>query len=56
MIKAKYRNRIKCYMFVNERILQLRYKLQSGYLKLLAVYVPVWGGGLNKRKNSIKVF
>ena len=27
-------------MFVNERILQLRYKLQRGYLTLLAVYAP----------------
>ena len=30
-------------MFVNERILQLRYKLQRGYLKLLAVYAPEKG-------------
>jgi len=28
MIKAKYRKRIHSYMFVNGRILQLRYKLQ----------------------------
>jgi len=28
MIKATYRNRIHSYIFVNERILQLRYKLQ----------------------------
>ena len=27
-------------MLVNERILQLRYKLQRGYLTLLAVYAP----------------
>ena len=27
-------------MFVNERILQLKYKLQRGYLTLLAVYAP----------------
>jgi len=27
-------------VFVNERILQLRYKLQRGYLTLLAVYAP----------------
>jgi endonuclease/exonuclease/phosphatase (EEP) superfamily protein YafD len=40
MIKAKYRKRIHSYMFVNERILQLRYKLQRGYLTLLAVYAP----------------
>jgi hypothetical protein len=39
-IKAKYRKRIHSYMFVNERILQLRYKLQRGYLTLLAVYAP----------------
>jgi hypothetical protein len=30
-------------MFVNERILQLRCKLQRGYLTLLAVYVPEEG-------------
>jgi exonuclease III len=30
-------------MFVNERILQLRYKLQRGYLTLLAVYAPEEG-------------
>ena len=30
-------------MFVNERILQLRYKLQRGYSTLLAVYVPEEG-------------
>jgi hypothetical protein len=27
-------------LFVNERILQIRYKLQRGYLTLLAVYAP----------------
>jgi hypothetical protein len=27
-------------MFINERILQLRYKLRRGYLTLLAVYAP----------------
>ena len=43
MIKAKYRKRIHSYMFVNERILQLRYKLQRGYLTLLAVYAPEEG-------------
>ena len=30
-------------MFVNERILQLRYKLQRGYLTLLALYTPEEG-------------
>jgi len=30
-------------VFVNERILQLRYKLQRGYSTLLAVYVPEEG-------------
>jgi hypothetical protein len=43
MIKAKYRKRIHSYTFVNERILQLRYKLQRGYLTLLAVYAPKEG-------------
>jgi hypothetical protein len=43
MIKAKYRKRINRYMFVNERILQLRYKLQTEYLTLLAVYDPEEG-------------
>jgi hypothetical protein len=43
MIKAKFKKRIHSYMFVNERILQLRYKLQRGYLTLLAVYVPEKG-------------
>jgi len=43
MIKATYRKRIHSYMFVNERILQLRYKLQRGYLTLLAVYAPEEG-------------
>jgi len=38
MIKAKFKKRIHSYLFVNKRILQLRYKLQRGYLKLLAVY------------------
>jgi len=37
MIKAKFKKRIQSYMIVNERILQLRYKLQRGYLTLLAV-------------------
>ena len=43
MIKAKYRKKIHSYMFVNERILQLRYKLQRVYLTLLAVYAPEEG-------------
>ena len=30
-------------MFINERILQLRYKLQRGYLTLIAVYAPEKG-------------
>ena len=30
-------------MFINERILQLRYKLQRGYLTLIAVYAPEEG-------------
>jgi len=37
IIKAKFKKRIHSYVFVNERILQLRYKLQRGYLTLLAV-------------------
>jgi hypothetical protein len=40
MIKVKIKKRIHSNMFVNERILQLRYKLQRGYLTLLAVYAP----------------
>ena len=43
MIKAKFKKRIHSYMFVNERILQLKYKLQRGYLTLLAVYGPEEG-------------
>jgi len=43
MIKAKFKNKIHSYVFVNERILQLRYKLQRGYLILLAVYAPEEG-------------
>jgi len=43
MIKAKFTERIHSYMFVNERILQLRYKLRRGYLTLLAVYAPEEG-------------
>jgi CRISPR/Cas system CSM-associated protein Csm2 small subunit len=31
------------YLFVNERIIQLRYKLQRGYLTLLAAYAPEEG-------------
>jgi len=40
MIKAKFEKIIHSYIFVNERILQLRYKLQREYLTLLAVYAP----------------
>ena len=43
MIKAKFKKRIHSYVFVNERILQLRYKLQRGYLTLLDVYDPEGG-------------
>jgi len=43
MIKAKFKKRIHSYVFINERILQLRYKLQRGYLTLLAVYAPEEG-------------
>jgi len=43
MIKAKFKKRIHSYMFVNERILQLRYKLQRGYVTSLAVYAPEEG-------------
>ena len=43
MIKAKFKKRIHSYVFVNGRILQLRYKLQRGYLTLLAVYAPEEG-------------
>jgi len=43
MIKAKFKKRIHSYMFVNERIPQLSYKLQRGYLTLLAVCAPEEG-------------
>jgi hypothetical protein len=43
MIKAKLKKRIHSYTFVNERIFQLRYKLQRGYLTLLDVYAPEEG-------------
>jgi len=43
MIKDKFKRRIHSYVFRNERILQLRYKLQRGYLTLLAVYAPEEG-------------
>ena len=43
MIKAKFKKRIHSYVFVNEIILQLRYKLQRGCLTLLAVYGPEEG-------------
>ena len=53
MITAKFKKRIHSYVFVNERILQLRCKLQRGYLTLLAVYAPK-RGKQNKQKNSMK--
>jgi hypothetical protein len=40
MFKPKFKKKIHSYMFINERILQLRYKLQRGYLTLLAIYAP----------------
>jgi len=40
MSKVKFKKRIHSYVFVNERILQSRYKLQRRYLTLLAVYDP----------------
>jgi len=43
MVKVKFKKRIHRYVFVNERILQLRYKLQRGYLTLTAVYAPEEG-------------
>jgi len=43
MIEAKFKKRIHSYVFVNERILQLRYKLQRGYLTLLTVYAAEEG-------------
>ena len=43
MIKTTLKKRIHSYMFINERILQLRYKLQRGYLTLIAVYAPEEG-------------
>jgi len=43
IIKAKFKKRIHSYVFVNEIILQLKYKLQRGYLTLLAVYDPEEG-------------
>jgi len=54
MIKAKFKKRIQSYMFVNERFLQLRYKLQRGCLTLLAVYAPE-EGKMNKQKISMKL-
>ena len=54
MIKAKFKKRIQTYMFVNEKFLQLRYKLQRGYLTLLAVYSPE-EGKMNKQKISMKL-
>jgi len=43
MIKVKFKKRIHSYVFVIERIIQLRYKLQRLYLTLLAVYAPEEG-------------
>jgi len=43
MIKAKFKKKTHSYLYVNEIILQLRYKLQRGYLTLLAVYAPEEG-------------
>jgi hypothetical protein len=43
MIEVNFKNRIHSYMFVSERIIQLRYKLQRVYLTLLAVYAPQEG-------------
>ena len=49
MFKAKFKKRIHSYVFVNGRILQLRYKLQRGYLTLLAVNAPKEGTTTNRR-------
>jgi hypothetical protein len=54
MIRAKYRKRIHSYMFVNERILHVRYKLQRGYLTLLVVYAPE--GKTEQTEESIQLF
>jgi len=43
IIKARFKKGIYGYVFVNERILQLRYKLQRGYITLLAAYAPEEG-------------
>ena len=43
MIKNKLKKRTHSYTFINERILQLRYKLQRGYLTLIAFYAPEEG-------------
>ena len=40
IIKAKFKKKIHSYVFVNEKIIQLRYKLQRGHLTLLALYDP----------------
>jgi len=50
LITAKYKKRIHSYVFVNERILQLRYKLQRGYLTFLAVYAPEEGENRTNRR------
>jgi len=41
-------------MFINERILQLRYKLQREYLTL-KLSMPLKKGNLNKQKNFMKL-
>jgi hypothetical protein len=43
MIKTKLKKRIHSYMFINERIPQIRCKLKTGYLKLIAVYASKEG-------------
>ena len=43
MIKNKLKRRIYSYTFINERFLQLRYKLQRRYLTLIAAYAPEEG-------------
>jgi len=40
IIEAKFKKRLHSYMLENERIIQSGYKLQIGYLTLLAVYAP----------------
>jgi len=43
LIKTKFKKRIHIYVFIIEIIIQIRYKLQRGYLTLLAVYAPEEG-------------